>query len=223
MISPAILKQDTDRVRDATDIIAVIGEYVRLKRSGSGRYIGLCPFHKEKTPSFTVTVARRRFKCFGCAAGGDVFSFVQRIEGIDFCEAKEFLASRAGIPLDNRRMTSAERRNYARAATGADALAQRLADFANGLSIVTERHLTMLSDAFLLVGIDPAETLATMHRQADLLRRASAHSIGNLWCAMPAEAAMLEKVGHENRRDAEAITMAVVDMLTTVQCAEPGA
>lgn len=87
-----------DSVRSASDIVDVVGEYVRLKRSGSN-YFGLCPFHSENTPSFSVNPEMSIFKCFGCGAGGDVFQFVMRVEGLAFPEAVRTLAERAGIEL----------------------------------------------------------------------------------------------------------------------------
>ena len=65
-----------DQLKSSVDIVDVVGEYVRLKKSGPQRYSGLCPFHNEKTPSFSVHAARQFYKCFGCGEGGDVFSFV---------------------------------------------------------------------------------------------------------------------------------------------------
>jgi len=87
------------QVRDAVDIVDLIGSYMTLRRAGSA-YKGLCPFHDEKTPSFTVSPVRQTFKCFGCGAGGDVFSFVQLKENIGFPEALRLLADRAGISLE---------------------------------------------------------------------------------------------------------------------------
>ena len=87
-----------DRVRDATDIVAVISEHVQLKRSGR-TWKARCPFHQEKTPSFTVNPDRQIFKCFGCGIGGDVFRFLMEFEKLSFPEAVELLAERAGIPL----------------------------------------------------------------------------------------------------------------------------
>ncbi len=87
-----------DSVRSASDIVDVVGEYVRLKRSGSN-YFGLCPFHSENTASFSVHPEMGIFKCFGCGAGGDVFQFVMRIEGLEFPEALRSLAERAGLEL----------------------------------------------------------------------------------------------------------------------------
>lgn len=87
-----------EAVRSASDIVDVVGEYVSLKRRGSN-YFGLCPFHSERTPSFSVNPEMSIFKCFGCGAGGDVFQFVMRIDGLEFPEALRTLADRAGIDL----------------------------------------------------------------------------------------------------------------------------
>ena len=88
-----------ERVREATDIVAVIGRYISLKRSGSSMK-GLCPFHKEKTPSFFVSPHRQMYHCFGCGAGGDVFSFLMNYLSYSFSEAVEELADEAGIELE---------------------------------------------------------------------------------------------------------------------------
>lgn len=87
------------QILDRVDILALVGEFVALKRSGK-RWVGLCPFHSEKTPSFSVNPEMGIFKCFGCGKGGDIFSFVQHRENIEFMEAMRFLADRAGISLD---------------------------------------------------------------------------------------------------------------------------
>jgi len=86
-----------DRVREATDIVEVVGEVVALKRQGRD-YAALCPFHQEKTPSFTVSPSKQIFHCFGCGVGGDVFTFAMRYDNLDFPAALEQLAKRAGIP-----------------------------------------------------------------------------------------------------------------------------
>jgi DNA primase len=92
-----------DQVKSQVDIVKTIGEYVRLKRSGStGRYLGLCPFHTEKTPSFNVNATMQRYKCFGCNLGGDVLQFVMEIERVSFFEALKMLAERNGIPVPKR-------------------------------------------------------------------------------------------------------------------------
>ncbi|HLB25758.1 MAG TPA: DNA primase [Nitrospirota bacterium] len=87
-----------DRVRSVTDIVELVSEYVALKRSGAN-YMGLCPFHPEKTPSFTVSPSKQIFHCFGCGAGGDAFSFLMRHGNFTYPEAIRRLADRAGIPI----------------------------------------------------------------------------------------------------------------------------
>ena len=87
-----------DDVRQSNDIVDVISQYVRLKRSGRN-YFGLCPFHNEKSPSFSVSPEKQIFHCFGCGVGGNVFTFLTKIEGINFVEAVQVLAERANIQL----------------------------------------------------------------------------------------------------------------------------
>ena len=93
--SPATLEQ----IRSASDIVDVIGSYIPLKRAGAN-FTALCPFHKEKTPSFNVSPQRQMFRCFGCNKGGDVFTFVKEYENIEFPDAVRRLAERAKIPLE---------------------------------------------------------------------------------------------------------------------------
>ncbi len=88
-----------ERIRAASDIVDVIGSYLPLKRAGAN-FVALCPFHKEKSPSFNVNPHRQIFHCFGCHKGGDVFTFVKEYENIDFVEAVKRLADRAKIPLE---------------------------------------------------------------------------------------------------------------------------
>src|SRR5262245_27513881 len=95
LISPSALEQ----IRSASDIVDVIGGYLPLKRAGAN-FITLCPFHKEKTPSFYVNPHRQTFHCFGCHKGGDVFTFVQEYESLSFVESVKRLAERASIPLE---------------------------------------------------------------------------------------------------------------------------
>ena len=87
-----------EEIRAAADLVDVAGDYVQLKRSGS-RYKGLCPFHNESTPSFSVDPEQNLYYCFGCSSGGDVFKFVQEIEGVGFLEGARILAERYGIPI----------------------------------------------------------------------------------------------------------------------------
>jgi len=95
LISPATLEQ----VRSASDIVEVIGGYVPLKRAGAN-FVALCPFHKEKSPSFNVNPHKQIFHCFGCHKGGDVFTFVKEYENIGFIDAVRRLAERAKIPIE---------------------------------------------------------------------------------------------------------------------------
>lgn len=87
-----------DEIRNSNDIVDIISQYVILKRSGRN-FFGLCPFHKEKTPSFSVSPDKQIFHCFGCGAGGNVIHFISKIENVDFKESLEILADRAGIKL----------------------------------------------------------------------------------------------------------------------------
>ena len=91
-------REVVEAIKDRSDIVDLIGTYVPLKRAGSN-YGGLCPFHSEKTPSFTVFPDHQSFFCFGCEAGGDAFSFIMRVENLDYPGAVEFLAKRSGVEL----------------------------------------------------------------------------------------------------------------------------
>src|SRR5437016_4617142 len=88
-------------IRSAADIVDVVGEHTTLKKAGNS-WKGLCPFHREKTPSFTVNRDRGLFYCFGCGAGGDLFGFVRQIERATFREAAEMLAKRYGVDIPKR-------------------------------------------------------------------------------------------------------------------------
>ncbi len=96
-------------VRSRAAILEIVSEYVRLKKSGAN-FLGLCPFHNEKTPSFSVNPAKEIFHCFGCGIGGDVFGFIMRIEGLTFPEAVKFLGRRVGVTIEERPPTVEEQR-----------------------------------------------------------------------------------------------------------------
>ena len=89
-----------DRVRDAVDMVDLVGTRVDLRRAGVNRFEGLCPFHEERTPSFGINPAEKLFYCFGCGEGGDAFKFVQLTEGVDFKGSLEYLADRYGVELE---------------------------------------------------------------------------------------------------------------------------
>ena len=95
-------------VKQAADIAKVIGDYVKLRKSGAQNMQGLCPFHQEKSPSFSVNVQHSYFYCFGCHAKGDVFTFVQKLENVSFPEAVRIVAQKCGIPLPKREWNSPE-------------------------------------------------------------------------------------------------------------------
>jgi len=95
-------------IKNAADIVDIVSELVALKKAGQN-HIGLCPFHSEKTPSFTVSPAKQIFHCFGCGAGGNVFRFLMKHQGLSFPEAVRTLAGRYGIDLPEREMSPAER------------------------------------------------------------------------------------------------------------------
>jgi DNA primase len=100
-----------ERVRNANDIVDVIGSYLPLKRAGAN-FVALCPFHKEKSPSFNVNPHRQIFHCFGCHKGGDVFKFVMEYDSVDFPEAIRRLADRAKIPLEHERGSGGEQTRH---------------------------------------------------------------------------------------------------------------
>ena len=86
-------------VKQQADIVRIIGDYVKLRKAGAQNYSGLCPFHGEKTPSFSVHATRQFYHCFGCGVSGDVFSFIQKIENISFPESVRMVAQKLGVPL----------------------------------------------------------------------------------------------------------------------------
>jgi len=88
-----------ESLKQQADIVRIVGDYVKLKKAGAQNFSGLCPFHNEKTPSFSVHATRQFYHCFGCGASGDVFSFVQKVENITFPEAVRLIAQKLGVPM----------------------------------------------------------------------------------------------------------------------------
>ncbi|WP_348263850.1 DNA primase [Telmatobacter sp. DSM 110680] len=101
-------------VKQQVDIVKMIEGYIRLRKAGAQNYSGLCPFHKEKSPSFSVHAVRQFYHCFGCGVSGDVFSFVGKIENVSFPEAVRIVAQKNGIPLPKREFSSPEEAAEAR-------------------------------------------------------------------------------------------------------------
>lgn len=109
-----IRQEDLEAVRERTDIVKLVSGYLALKKAGHDAFSGLCPFHTEKTPSFSVSPSKGVYYCFGCGAGGDAIRFLREIEHLDFAEAVERLAKEAGITLRYEGDTPAERRAASR-------------------------------------------------------------------------------------------------------------
>ena len=105
-----ISDEDKERVRQATDFVQLVAETVELRQRGQD-FWGCCPFHGEKTPSFKVNPSTGLWHCFGCGEGGDVFSYVQRRENLEFTDAVRYLADRAGIELSEERASRGPRRS----------------------------------------------------------------------------------------------------------------
>jgi len=101
-------------VKQQADIVKIVESYIRLRKAGATNYSGLCPFHKEKSPSFNVHAVRQFFHCFGCGVSGDVFTFVGKIENVTFPEAVRIVAQKCGIPLPKQEFSSPEQAAEAR-------------------------------------------------------------------------------------------------------------
>jgi DNA primase len=97
---PRYTAESKERVRDAVDMVDLVGARTELRRSGGDAYTGRCPFHEERTPSFSVKPSGKVYYCFGCQAAGDAFNFVMETEGLEFVGAMEFLADRYGVTLE---------------------------------------------------------------------------------------------------------------------------
>src|SRR3954467_630936 len=92
-------KDSIERVRDAVDMVELVGARSDLRRAGANRFMGLCPFHDERTPSFSVDADKKLYHCFGCGESGDAIDFVKATEAFDFRESVEHLADRCGVEL----------------------------------------------------------------------------------------------------------------------------
>ena len=142
---------DAQEIKTRADIVAVISRYVKLKKAGRN-YTGLCPFHSEKTPSFSVNPTLGYYKCFGCGEGGDVIKFIEKIEHIEFPQALEKLAGELGIKLQKSddpavKMISRLREAYAIVADLYHYILMKLPQGANALDYAKNRR--RLSEATL--------------------------------------------------------------------------
>ena len=102
-------EETIEEVRSASDIVDVVSSYVKIQKRGA-QYMGLCPFHNEKTPSFSVSPSKQMYYCFGCGAGGNVITFIMQYENLTFIEALKFLAERSNIALPQKEETQGERK-----------------------------------------------------------------------------------------------------------------
>jgi DNA primase len=170
---------DVEEIRARADILELIGTHVRLRRAGRN-YVGLCPFHEEKTPSFSVNAQRGFFHCFGCGAGGTVFDFVMKTEGLNFAEALQSLAKRYGITLTEARggMPSGERDVLAAAnATAAEFFAHVLWNTSEGAAAreyLKGRAITNETAQAFILGFAPARpaNLAAVMQKRGLIEGA---------------------------------------------------
>ena len=152
-------------VKEQADIVRIVGAYVTLRKSGSQNFQGLCPFHSEKTPSFSVHATRQFFHCFGCGASGDVFAFVQKLENITFPEAVRMIAEKLKIPLPKMSYSSPEEARVAKLRGGLIDIHERACTFfqeqlrrpeaANAREYLASRGLTPEQIAEFRIGFAP--------------------------------------------------------------------
>ncbi len=152
-------------VKQQADIVRIVGEYVKLRKSGAQNFQGLCPFHSEKTPSFSVHATRQFFHCFGCGTSGDVFAFVQKIENITFPEAVRLVAEKLKIPLPKMTYSSPEEARVAKLRGGLIDIHERACAFfqeqlrrpdgAHAREYLASRGLTPAQIAEFRIGFAP--------------------------------------------------------------------
>lgn len=209
------MRYDPRTVKNSIDIVDVVREHVQLRHVGStGRYLGLCVFHQEKTPSFNVSQTRQTYRCFGCGVAGDAIDFLMRIEGASFPEAVNRLAQRCGIAPSH---TPASRVSVQEVIE----LAEVLRDFQYGLQIAVQGPLGSVSDFLLSLGIDSAECLGHLHMSAHIANTATPDDIGQTWDQMrrknPDAVDRIVRLGREDRENAQQITSAIIDLIACSQ------
>lgn len=163
---PRVSETTKERIRERIDMVQLVSEYVTLTQKGTGDFWGRCPFHEEKSASFHILPAKGIFKCFGCGKGGDVFRFVEEMEGIGFGEALRRLAERAGVQLEDETPADRERQERRAALFRASALvgeffAQVLASPTpageRGRAYLAERGITAETAQAFGIGVAPPE------------------------------------------------------------------
>ena len=152
-------------LKEQADIVRIVGEYVKLRKSGAQNFQGLCPFHQEKSPSFSVHATRQFFHCFGCGASGDVFAFIQKIENISFPEAVRLIAEKLHVPMPKVTYSSPEEARAARMRGGMIDIHERACAFfeaqlrrpegANAREYLASRGLTPEQIAEFRIGFAP--------------------------------------------------------------------
>lgn len=132
------LHEDTiEKIRKSLDIVDIVGDYVQLRKQGRN-FVGLCPFHSERTPSFSVSPDKQLYHCFGCGAGGNLFTFIMEIEGMSFSEAAQFLADKAKIDLGP---------SLSKTSAGGDARDQSRKQLSEGMDLLTKFYHYLLATA----------------------------------------------------------------------------
>ena len=145
-----------EQIKDKLNLVEFLKGYLELKPAGKNQR-ALCPFHKEKTPSFMVSPERQMWRCFGCGEGGDIFKFVMRYENLEFYEALRVLAEKAGVDL--KRTSSADQRQlnnlYDLIATAKDLFQEHLKGSKEAIAYLKERHLTGQTAKEFELGFSP--------------------------------------------------------------------
>ena len=183
---PLIPEETLERIRDAADIVDVVSEHVQLGKKGRN-FFGLCPFHDEKSPSFSVNPDRQIYHCFGCGVGGNVFRFIQEVDRVTFVEAVKYLSERTGISLPERSDSSRDETEAADLIYRANDLAYKyfhhrlLNDDSGGAAreYLQARHLTRASPAFCWFPAPaPSHSLPIIRPARALPRLAARRSAG---------------------------------------------
>ena len=141
-----IRQEDIEAVKERTDMVALVSQYLALKKTGHDSMSGLCPFHQEKTASFSVSPSKGVFYCFGCGEGGDSITFLRKLENLPYVEAVERLAQLAGVTLRYEEGSAAERSLADRAARGLGRLTASLERSTRPLQCAVDRRRRVVED-----------------------------------------------------------------------------